>query len=307
SGVAPQAARTWRPSPDADAPLATAVECPASSHRRPSGRSPMRIRRLAALVPLGAMLAAAVPAHASITPDAQKVLDRYVEVSGGRAAWEQTRTVHYKGKLNAFGLQGQIESWRRSPDRHSSTVAIGPFTIRDWTSAGKAWRTDPSGKLLPLDGKDLDDALSDTWFDAERWLEPDQGGGTIATSADVKDSLGTRAVLDITPPVGRPRHFEFDRKSGLIVRTVSKNDQRTVVVVNSDFRKVAGWLTAFHSVQEVTGAAANTVTVQIDSVWTDETLADDRFVPPASAAGGITWLKTVNVARIPFSYHSRHV
>jgi hypothetical protein len=39
----------------------------------------------------------------------------------------------------------------------------------------------------------------------------------------------------------------------------------------------------------------------------NESIPDDRFVPPAVGAAAITWLKTVNAARIPFEYHERHV
>lgn len=249
----------------------------------------------------------AASGHAAITPEAQKIVDRYVEASGGRPAWEKTRAQHMVGTIQIFGLKGRVEAWRRAPDRRATEVAIGPFNLKDWTSGDKSWRIDPSGKLLPLDGKDLEQAIAGVWFESERWLEPDQGGGSIAALPDVKDSLGTRAVLEITPPGGKPRRFEFDRKSGLLIRGSSKNDQNTVTVTNSDYRKVDGWMVAFKSVQEIAGAAANTAIVTVDSVSNDVSIPDSRFVPPVQETSNITWLKTPGVAHLPFDYRSRHV
>jgi len=251
--------------------------------------------------------ACALPARASITPDAQKIVDRYLEASGGRAAWQHTHTMHGVGTLTAFGMKGRIETWRATPDKRASEIQIGPLDIKDWANGGKAWRVDPSGKLLALDGKDLEQAATSTWFDNERWLDPDQGGGSITTLADHTDSLGTRAVLEITPPNGKARLYEFDRKTGLLVRDSFRMDQMQAASTYSDYRKVDGWMVAFRTVQEVAGAAANTAVAQLDSVSFGMSIPDDRFQPAGGAGAAITWLKTPGVARLPFEYLSRHV
>lgn len=268
------------------------------------GRAALRATLVAALTVLST-----APARATITPDARKVLDRYVEASGGRAAWEHSRTLHASGSISAFGLKGRLDTWRAAPDRRYSEIQIGPLDLKDWVNGKDAWRVDPSGKLLKLDGKDLEQAMASTWFDNERWLEPDQGGGTITALADVKDSLGTRAVLEVSPPNGgKSRRFEFDRKSGLLVRDTFKMDQASGSSSYSDWRKVDGWLTAFRTVQEVQGAAANTAIAQMDSVASGIAIPAGQFDPPANATGAaITWLKTPGVARLPFEYRARHV
>lgn len=268
------------------------------------GRAALAATTLAALTALSAL-----PARATITPDAQKVLDRYLEASGGRAAWERSRTMHASGSITAFGLKGKLDTWRAAPDKRYSEIQIGPLDLKDWVNGGQAWRVDPSGKLLKLDGKDLEQALASTWFDNERWLEADQGGGTITALPDVKDSLGVRAVLEITPPGGdRSRRFEFDRKTGLLVRDTFRMDQAAGSSTYSDWRKVDGWLTAFRTVQEVQGAAANTAVAQMDSAVSGAPIPAGRFDPPANATGAaVTWLKTPGVAHVPFDYRARHV
>jgi hypothetical protein len=38
-----------------------------------------------------------------------------------------------------------------------------------------------------------------------------------------------------------------------------------------------------------------------------EAIPDEQFMPPAAGSAAITWLKTANVAHLPFEYSSRHV
>jgi hypothetical protein len=267
----------------------------------------MKSIRSAALALLALASLAAPVARAAITPEAKVIADRYIEASGGRAAWERTRSTHFTGTVSVFGLKGRMESWRQAPDRRASEMAIGPFQLKDWTSGDKAWRVDPSGKLLALDGKDLEQALTGAWFENERWLEPDQGGGSVTAAGEVKDSLGLRAILEIAPPAGRPRRLEFDKKSGLLVRTTSKNDQSEITITSSDYRKVDGFMMAFKSVQEMSGAAANTAIIEAESVWTAVVHPEGRFLPPVTETSKVTWLKSPGVARIPFEYLSNHV
>jgi len=267
----------------------------------------MKIRRLLTLALVAFAAHAALPARAAITPEAKAIVDRFLEASGGRAAWERTRSMHFTGSISVFGLKGRMEAWRQAPDRRANDLAIGPFQLKEWTAGDKAWRVDPSGKLLALDGKDLEQAITSAWFENERWLEPDQGGGAVVAAGEVNDSLGTRAVIEVTPPAGRARRFEFDKKSGLLVRSTSKSDQNEITVTSSDFRKVDGFLLAFRSRQEVSGAAANTAIVEVDSVWLAVAHPEGTFTPPTGDASKVTWLKSPGTARIPFEYLSNHV
>jgi hypothetical protein len=245
--------------------------------------------------------------HATITSSAQAVVDRFVQASGGRSAWEQTRTLHEKGTLSAFGLKGSVESWRQAPNRSATTVAIGPLTIRSWSSAGSSWRTDPGGKVLKLDGKDLDEANASDWFENQRWLEPDQGGGDITTAADVTDSLGTFTVLVIKPPVGQERQLEFDRKTGLLTRALLKHDQLHLIITVSDYQPANGWMVPFRNLQEVRESPANNSVTQLEQADVPPSLPEETFVPPAASGAAVTWLKTPGTARLGFDYHARHV
>src|SRR6185503_11485983 len=133
-------------------------------------------------------------------------------------------------RITALGLAGSTTMWTRLPDRRATEIKLGPLTILEGYDGTVAWRTDPaSGKLVALDGKDLEDARASGYFDNERWLADDQGGGRVAVAGTEKDSAGSYTVLEVTPPVGRARRLYFNTKTGLIDRATSKKDQLSIV------------------------------------------------------------------------------
>lgn len=246
-------------------------------------------------------------AHATITPDAQKVLDRFLAATGGREVVLSERTTHSVATLNAFGLKGRIESWNIRPDRSANLTSIGPFVVRGGYDRGMSWRVDQNGKFSKQDGKDLEEAKGSNWFDNDLWLAPDQGGGDIQLKGAEKDSAGTYAVLTLNGPTGRPRDLWFDNKTGLLVRTVSRNDQQTVITRIGDYRQAVGRLRSHLTHVSVVGMPANDLRATLDSIWVNVPIEDRVFAPPAEMLADTRYLKTPGVAHLPFRYDEKHV
>jgi len=255
---------------------------------------------------LALLLLAAPAARADVAPQAKAVLDRYVQAMGGRAFLAE-RTLHTISTLQAFGMKGVSESWTVRPDRSAARFEIGPLKLRTGYDGGVGWRTDPNGKVLKLDGKDLDDAKGSVWYDAGAFLLPDQGGGRVDWVGEESDSAGRYAVLDLVPPAGRSRRAYFDTGTDLLVKEIAKRDQQTMVTRLGDYRSVAGRLISYRSTTEIVGQPLNTIVVTLDSVWVNQELAPALFALPAEQGGALKYLKTPGVARVPFEYRERHV
>lgn len=270
-----------------------------------------RLRRLVTALPallVALQLALVAPcARAAITPGARRVVERYLEAIGGRASQDSVRTLSAAGAISAFGMHGRASVWHARPERSASEIELGPFKLAEGFDGTAGWRTDPSGKLVMLDGKDLEDARSSAWFENDRWLEPDQGGGDVVEAGAERDSAGAYSVLEVTPPQGRVRRLWFDERTGLLVRDVSRKDQQTVIVSQSDFRRVGGRTYAYRSLTHIEGMPANDLVLTLDSVVVNADIPAARFAAPAAATAGPRWLRTPGRARLPFEYASRHV
>ena len=268
--------------------------------------TPRRRRRFALpLAVLAALLLAAPASRATIAPEAKPVLERYRQAMGGQAVLD-ARVVHTRSTIEAFMMKGVIEAWMVRPDRTLTRFEIGPLKLSMGCDGQTGWRTDPGGKVLKLDGKDLEEARGSAWFDTDGFLLPDEGGGSVTYAGEEADSTGRCAVLEMTPPVGRARRGYFDLKTGLLTKSVAKNDQQTAITRLGDYRRVGPRLMSFHSTTEIVGQPMNTIQVTLDSIWVNETLPADRFAPP-SDQGAVRYLKTTGVARLPFEYQARHV
>lgn len=280
-------------------------------------RSAVRLRPLLAaaaalcLAPAGARAAAAAP-----DPRAAAVVARYLQVTGGAAAFAAESTVYTRASLTGFGFSGAFESWLARPDRRFERTTLGPFKLSEGAAGGSAWRTDPTtGRVVALADHDLADARAGTWFDLERWAEPDQGGGTVAFAGGGSDSTGHYTVLEVAPPADmsaggsvRPRRLWFDDATGLLARIVAYNDQREVVTRLSDWRTGGGRRRPWVSETSVTGMPANRLRTLTDSLAVNAPVTGVAFGAPAGGGGNaLTWLHAAGSATLPFEYRARHV
>jgi hypothetical protein len=281
--------------------------------RRAASRSALCALALAAAIGLQSCAAGAKLAHVEspAAPDsvreAQRVLDRCVTALGGIEAIRSQRTTRSVGHVVAYGLSGTAESWTQRPDRSASATHLGPFTLLEGFDGTVGWRTDPSGKLMILDGRDLALARENAWFENDNFLLPGQGGGAVRWMGLDSDSAQVLDLLEITPPGGRPRQYAFDTTTGLPVRETVREDQQTIVSTLSDWRVVEGRRSAFDMRSSVVGMPSNTLKLTIDTLQVNVDIDPAHFSPPAPPAPPARWLKHEGVARLPFDYRGRHV
>ncbi len=254
----------------------------------------------------------APPARAEITPEAAKVVARYVEATGGSAAIAAERTTYTHAVVQAFGFKGWVETWSEKPDRHYSRTELGPFKLAEGTDGATSWRTDPTtGRVVKLADRDLQEATLSAWFEGERWTDPDQGGGRVTVAGTEHDSSGTYTVLAVEAPGSegfKPRKLWFDEKTGLLARMEAPHDQSWVVTTFSDWRRAAGRLRPFVSETGISSMPANRMRAEVDSIAVGVSVAGVAFSMPDSSGGNaLRWLKTPGRAELPFDYTARHV
>jgi hypothetical protein len=249
----------------------------------------------------------AAPARAEITPDAKRIVDRYVQVCGGRQAFDSMRTLRVDAHIWSLGLAGTSTTWLSRPDQRAVLTQLGPFTIPESYDGKRGFRGDPSGKLLVLDGVDLMRARASAWFENLMWLTPGEGGGKIRVVGTERGAEGPWTIVEVSPFLGAERRYWFNDATGLIDRESMKQDQQVVTATLSDYREASGRKVAFRSVVSIKGLPANTLTIEVDSVVANTAIDSARFQRPSEEVNQISWLKTPGRAQIPFRYNARHV
>ena len=264
--------------------------------------------RIAALVAI-ATFCVAGPGAAEISPQAKAIVTRWIEASGGRAAFLADTALHVKGKQLAEGMPGRFEWWSAGPDRLLEVENAGTLRFREGFDGTSGWRTDlTSHKVSPLEGKDLEAIRGEAWFRAERWARDDQGGGRVWHGQHAFSNGHGLVSLDVTPPVGPSKTLWFDDETGLLVRVTHRRDQYHWDENLSGWRTLAGrkrWTVA--TAGDSVLFAAGYMRQNVDSVIAGAPRDPSAFSPPASTGRAVAWLRTRGVARLPFRYKRGHV
>src|SRR5207248_122578 len=173
----------------------------------------MRKRNLA----IGMTLFAAALYAAEDLPKAETLLDKYVEVTGGKAAYAKIHGDISTGTMTfgAMGLSGKMVSYSQDPGKRLVEVTIeGVGKISEGSNGEVAWSLsamqgprlkegDEKAEAL-LQGKQNSDFL---WRDVFKTVET-----VAAESVDGKDCY--KVVL--TPKAGKPVTKWYDKQSNLV-------------------------------------------------------------------------------------------
>ncbi|TMQ73650.1 MAG: PDZ domain-containing protein [Candidatus Eisenbacteria bacterium] len=250
--------------------------------------------------------------RASLTPQAQAIVDHYVAATGGAAALAAEPALHTRGRIQAAKLSGTVEQWTQIPDRLATRLDLGTLRLRMGYDGHVAWRTDLSSRRVQiLEGKDLEAMASDAYFENEMWARPDQGGGQVTFgTTSYRDGQAFHSLV-VTPPLGPLRRLWFSEKTGLITRVVTRKDQVESETWRSEYQVLAGRkrATLDDAVDQSLAFLydeAPVARVFTDSAWVAAG-ESTRFAPPEAPQPATRWLKSQGVAQVPFRYGSRHV
>jgi hypothetical protein len=237
---------------------------------------------LGAIAVAGPQEKAAAPAAGSL-PSAESILDHYVEVTGGKAAYEKRKNEVSTGtfEMTAQGIKGTMTIYSAPPDKSYTSIEIeGIGKVESGTSDGIAWEKNPMLGPRVKSGDEKADALREAIFNGEvNWRQL----YTKAETTGVENINGEECYkVVLTPAQGKPMTAFFSKKSGLVV-------QRNVVAVTqmgetpaemdlADYKSFDGVLTPTKMTQKVAGQE---FTVTVQSVKINQDIPADKFDPPA--------------------------
>jgi len=237
-----------------------------------------RFHQLAGAVLLASSVAIAADVQ---LPKAEVILDRYVEVTGGRAAYEKHRTeVHtlsmeFVGK----GIKGSGTRYADGNKLYDSMTLEGVGKIEAGISNGVAWETNPITGPRVLQGEEKATRIRDARFNAPlHWKEMFKSAET--TGMDTVNGDECYKVV-LTPAEGKPETNYFSKKTGLLVRkshvAVNPMGEVPVDIYVKEYKTFGGVLTPAKISQQVMG---NEILITLEDAKLDVDIPASQFDPP---------------------------
>ena len=219
----------------------------------------------------GRIRALAVPAFAADEPlpAAAAILDRYVEVTGGKAAYEKQKTDIETGKVEfaALGLKGTLISYCGRTRQIVLRIESGRGGESGAWASTAAWhgRTTPFPGRTSRPARSRVQALRDARINSTyHWRELYSKAET--TGAEIVEGEDCYKVL-LTPAEGNPETMYFGKKSGLLKKTTliatSQQGDIPAELIASEYREFGGILMPAKVTRK---AAGQEFTITIDDV-----------------------------------------
>lgn len=232
-------------------------------------------------ITLGLLCAAAVCAQD--LPKGETILDKFVEVTGGKAAYAKVKSDVSTGEMTmgAMGLKGKLVAYSQAPDKRLMEITIeGIGKISEGSNGELAWSYSAMQGPRLKEGDEKAEALQQARHggDAE-WRELYTKAETVGMEQiDGKDAY----KVTVTPKAGKPQTRWYDKSSGLLVKIAmtSKSPMGEISVESfpSDYRK-EGELVVAHKI--LTKLAGQELGMTIDKVEHNVEIPKDKFEPPA--------------------------
>jgi len=215
-------------------------------------------------------------------PKAETLLDKYVEATGGKAAYEKNRNTVSTGAMDfaAMGLKGTLTAYKAAPDKSYVEVDIaGVGKIQEGSNGTVAWSLSAMQGPHLKEGEERTSALQLARYDADvRWR--DMYKTVETTGVETVDGKECYKVA-LTPKEGSPSTRFYDKQSGLMIKTImtvkSPMGEVTVEALASDYRKEGDLLVPHKMTQKTMGQE---FTLALETIKYNVDIPKDRFDLP---------------------------
>lgn len=216
-------------------------------------------------------------------PNAGTIMDRYVEVTGGAAAYDKLHNevtiidMEFVGR----GIKGTLTRYSDSSNNSYSTGQLeGVGKLEEGVYNGQAWENSAMMGPRVKQGAENADAVRDGFFNASRYWRKLYKAET--TGIETVNGEDCYAVV-LTPLTGgKPETMYMSKKTGYMVKlkrtVVSAMGEIPLEATASDYKRFGEIIYPGRLVQTFAG---NEIAFTTVSVKTNQELPPDRFEPPA--------------------------
>lgn len=162
----------------------------------------------------------AVAADESL-PKAEEILNKFVEVTGGKAAYEKVHNESWSGtfELVGKGIKGNATSYRAEPNRSVTTIDLqGIGTIVEGTDGETAWSNSSLQGPRIKQGDERAIAIREATFRGPIYWQKLFKSVEVTGVEDVDGQACYKVIA--TPNEGKPQTEFYDKKTNLMVKMV---------------------------------------------------------------------------------------
>ena len=214
-------------------------------------------------------------------PNARTIVDRFVTVMGGEAAFARVTSIHATGRITIpqQGISGTADLLTARPNKSLLVVEIAGLGRIETGYDGKVgWNIDPQSGPMLATGDELTEMTETSWFDAP--LRPSDHIREMATVDKTDFDTHQAYKVKVVYPSGREEFAYFDVETGLDLGREGKQATRMGSLPSTEiFRDYK----LFGDVKQATTIVVRVLgieqVVQIDTCVYN-TVAPDAFDPP---------------------------
>src|SRR5260370_7677038 len=191
-------------------------------------------------------------------PKADTVLDRYVEVIGGKAVLEKHRNEVMHGTIEVVGrgLKGTMTVYQAAPDKELAIIDFeGIGKIESGSNGEVAWESSGMQGPRVKDGTEKADAFSDGTFNSPLyWCKL---YSKVETKGVEKVEGHDWYKVVMTPKEGKPTTHYYDKTSGFMIKTqatrITPNGEISAEAFADDYRKEGDMIVPHKLTNKVAG------------------------------------------------------
>lgn len=209
-----------------------------------------------AFVLLGVALTQRAGAQQADLPKAEAIIERHIEVTGGRAAYEKlrNRVATAEVSMPALNVKGSVKSYHAHPDRMLTITEIQDVgSTREGYNGEVAWEISDMMGPRVKEGAERAFALRAATFPQElNWRKLYKKVETVGT-----DEVDGKPVfkVELTLEEGNPLYHFYDKESGRLVKLAtvlpSMMGDIPLEVMISDYREIDGVAVPHKQVQRI--------------------------------------------------------
>lgn len=240
------------------------------------------ITAIAAVSPLAVSPLWIGRAFAADLPAPQTILDRFIEVTGGKAAYEARKTEIVRGTVEvaAVGLKGSVESYYQEPGKYYTSMDLaGVGKFESGLIDGVAWENSVLQGPRIKTGEEKAQAVREAAMNIPyRWHDLFAKAETVG-----EENVDGQPCYKVTmtPAQGNPVTMFFEEKSGLMIKTsvvaASQLGDIPSETISKEYKNFGGILEP----SKITGkAAGQELAFTIESVQANQEIPPERFALP---------------------------